>query len=196
MQFQLDEEIKQGDWFYFTNGSTKYVQQAPQHWRGSKEFDGFHYKIIATTDSSLKITKEYRPEAFQHVELPSIPQAFINHYIEQYNIGNIITEALVEYESKLTSENGRLSITTDFKERIPKGLGKELNNHSFFGELLLKLNNNEIIITSATKDSYTKEEVETIKKEAFLKGQECESLLKRGFKAEGLRIKFDYFKIK
>lgn len=62
-------------------------------------------KIIATTDSSLKIqdiTTKHIGRKVISVEgtslLPQPSQQFITKYIEEYNKGNIITDVLVEYE--------------------------------------------------------------------------------------------------
>ena len=69
-----DDKIKVGDWITDTNK----VYEAPE----IDAFIGFK-KIIASTDISL--------------ELPQIPQSFINTYIEEYNNDNIIDEVNVEY---------------------------------------------------------------------------------------------------
>lgn len=63
------------------------------------------YPIIATTDSSLKITKsvtgytEDRCRTFyQDFPLPQLSQKFIQQYIKNHNEGNSITNVKVEYE--------------------------------------------------------------------------------------------------
>ena len=48
--------------------------------------------IIAVTDSSF--------------DLPSIPQSFIERYVEEYNKGNIIEDVMVEYDHNLPEYGG------------------------------------------------------------------------------------------
>ena len=101
-------------------------------------------KIIATTDISL--VKEYN--------LPEPSQSFIQKYIEEYNRGNIITDVLVEYDSHPT-------------------IGKIIDNIAYTGMDIefLKINpkNNTITIKKA-KDSYTREEVIELCRQAFIDG--------------------------
>ena len=76
-------------------------------------------KIIATTDTSLKIdtyikqgdtvkgdliikrNSDYTTGLKGRINLPQPSQQFIQKYIEEYNEGNVITDVLVEYESLL-----------------------------------------------------------------------------------------------
>ena len=61
-------------------------------------------KIIATTDTSLKIDNpNYDIGRLAYINLPQPSQQFIQKYIEGYNKGNIITDVLVEYESDFNS---------------------------------------------------------------------------------------------
>ena len=56
-------------------------------------------KIIATTDTSLKIDNpHYNIGLLAYIPLPQPSQQFIEKYIEEYNKGNVITDVLVEYE--------------------------------------------------------------------------------------------------
>lgn len=77
-----DEAIKEGDWCINNNNNDTLYQPNclgdNSNWK----------KVIATTDTSLN--------------LPLIPQNFIKLYIEQYNLGSIITEVKVEYENNNT----------------------------------------------------------------------------------------------
>jgi hypothetical protein len=77
-----DEEIKENDWVYDTWAHMNII------WQVRPGDIGNHllkcYKIIASTDSSLK-------------QLPIIPQSFIDKYISEYNKRNVITEIIVEY---------------------------------------------------------------------------------------------------
>jgi hypothetical protein len=74
---------------------------------------GTYKKILTTTDSELKLTKEYRPEAFQHVSLPRPSNSFIEAYIRAYNKGNRIVDCLVEMKEKMGDEG---IIALAFKE--------------------------------------------------------------------------------
>jgi hypothetical protein len=79
-----DEEIKEGDWYYWSVTNT--IQKAIKDSLGRlpKIEDGSK-KIIATTDKSLG--------------LASPSTSFIEKFVEEYNKGNIITKVIVEYES-------------------------------------------------------------------------------------------------
>jgi hypothetical protein len=80
--------------------------------RNAKRFK----KIIATTDTSLQITKNTsNPALYEYIQqgsvcstyedlLPQLSQQFIEKYIESYNKGKIITDVLVEYEIPYDSD--------------------------------------------------------------------------------------------
>jgi hypothetical protein len=79
-----NEEIKEGDWCINTNKDTilqinniTSSTQGLEYWK----------KIIATTDPSLN--------------LPQLPESFIQAYIKAYNEGNPITEIALEMEEGL-----------------------------------------------------------------------------------------------
>ena len=109
-----DDEIKEGDWFItirqgYIGKPSKCIKidaisvisqlensDNPNHTQYT-EFK-FAKKIIATTDTSLKIKTYYEIEDNQEINLPQPSQQFIDKYIEEYNKGNIITDVLVEYE--------------------------------------------------------------------------------------------------
>ena len=105
LYFLSDDEIKEGDWIYNSNGhgrenklvhltSTASVLNAKQ----------FNYKkIIATTDESLKIEidgnrGDLLPDVSFDIKLAKPSDSFISKYIEEYNAGRQITKVLVEYE--------------------------------------------------------------------------------------------------
>ena len=104
-----DDEIKEGDWFI--NDLNQIKKCTSRDTEGYIDFEGgFNTKpssckkIIATTDTTLKIT--ISPYLFpeggacqsRDFLLPQPSQQFIEKYIEEYNKGNIITDVLVEYE--------------------------------------------------------------------------------------------------
>ena len=82
-----DEEIKEGDWFYYNhNGGV-----IGQYKKGMGEVDG---KIIATTDPKIlgksKITET--KNVIRHSVFPSIPQSFIEEYCKAGGIDEVLVE--------------------------------------------------------------------------------------------------------
>lgn len=90
-----DEEIKDGDWcilfdsfgHLFTDSAQQYIPS-----KGHVLNNGL-CKVISSTDTILN--------------LPQLPQQFIEKYIEEYNKGNVITEVMVEYNEKGIIQRGR-----------------------------------------------------------------------------------------
>ena len=124
-----DEEIKGDDWIY--RYEDKKVFQSKSYFsEGNPLKKGLITKIIATTDTSLN--------------LPQIPQQFIQQYIEEYNKDNQITEVLVEveeYEFKQTEWFQEAPYTHKYKE------------------WRLKLDSQNQINICKQKDSWSREEV-------------------------------------
>ena len=99
-----DDEIKDGDYFLADNRLNTTSNKGLPNWvlcKCTKVKNSWVYcneipdeghngdwckKIIATTDESLN--------------LPQPSQQFIQKYIEEYNKGNIITDVLVEYDTR------------------------------------------------------------------------------------------------
>lgn len=118
-----DEEIKEGDWFYYKHFGEDIIDKTNENTDlvNLNNPDKYFKKIIASTDKSL--------------ELPQIPQQFIEQYIESYNKNNNIDKVMVEYE------NGYID-----NRPVSKGI--------------LKVNpDNTINIKLKQKDIYSKEEV-------------------------------------
>lgn len=113
-----NEKIKEGDWKYDTK--LNIVIQHGSYTDGCK-------KIIATTDTSLG--------------LPKPSQQYIEHYVAEYNKGNIITKVLVEYEE-----------ATEYD--------KVYNKEKYFPRL--KLNPDNTINISLIKDNWNKKEVSNL----------------------------------
>ena len=112
-------------------------------------------EVLATTDSSL-----WRPShkyASDVILLPQPSQQFIEKFIEEYNRGNVITDVLIEYE--LISNEEYFGNTVNPDDDVP-----------YFDERL-KINYNDNTITiKKVKDSYTREEVIELCKQAFIDG--------------------------
>lgn len=106
-----DEKAQVGDWML---GWQHGINGTPEG--GAMHYIRFHdnssaaklsamsvgaYKIIATTNSSLRIPIEILTtigEAVTDISSPQPSQSFIEIFVREYNKGNIITDVLVEYE--------------------------------------------------------------------------------------------------
>lgn len=103
-----DEEIKEHDWVLIKNNT---IFQNLHGQIGSVIGDANYLKnnckkIIATTDTDLKIKTKYDT----HISIKSlsqIPQQFIEQYITEYNKGNIINDVLVEYDVEWINPNSK-----------------------------------------------------------------------------------------
>jgi len=110
-------KIKEGDWI--TDGNK--IFQAP-------DIDGFigFEKIVATTDVSLQCAVDKSPYPMEIYGLPQIPQSFIQHFVEQYNEGNVIEAVEIELEEYEIGSYGlsngeptvdvRLKLTSNFAD--------------------------------------------------------------------------------
>jgi hypothetical protein len=100
-----NEEIKVGDWCIMLD-SVGNVFSNPQQYINPKtqHLNKGLRKVIATTDSSLEtftskvIKTESGHYGFKTLKPHSIPQHFIEHYINEYNKGNVISRVLVEID--------------------------------------------------------------------------------------------------
>lgn len=139
-----DDETKKGDY-----GLSKLNEIV----RFEKNFDPKLYKkIIATTNSSLKIAREDSDTnsiwKIDGALLPQPSQSFIEKYIIEYNTGNIITDVMVEYGYTVNKSMGHFH-----QER----------------EYFLKVNSKDNTITiRKTKTSWSREEVDILCRKAFL----------------------------
>lgn len=100
-----DEKIKERDWAY--NKQTNKVFKF-KHNEGNFSDIGI-FKIVATTDKSLKINKKESTGIGYIDYLPKLPESFIQAYIKAYNDGKPITEVLIEYQ-KACCKNGHILI--------------------------------------------------------------------------------------
>jgi hypothetical protein len=119
-----DDEIKEGDWylvelFDITGKSTgNHLEQCnsiDDVWVNHSGVEltrhiGNCKKIIATTDSSLKIIIPRHNDFDSEYSLPQLSQSFIEKYITEYNRGQTITEIMVEY---IQNFDNRISIYPD-----------------------------------------------------------------------------------
>jgi len=97
-----DDEIKEGDWvIHYVNQAPKLVENKMQ---AVLYTESLEKKIVATTDKSLNeclICKNTSSSDFNdhdHINMPQIPESFIQAYIKAYNEGKPITEVDLEME--------------------------------------------------------------------------------------------------
>lgn len=97
-----NDEIKEGDWYF---DGIDFIHQKSKHNAALVDGNKQNKKIIATTNTSLKLYEtatDYKVIMGSCKILPQPSQQFIEKYIESYNKGEIITDALVEYEMRHT----------------------------------------------------------------------------------------------
>lgn len=144
-----DEEIKKGDWVYRDTGTIfQMTKELSEYYKSISNTDVHKkYKIIATTDKSLMYL-----ESDYSCYLPQPSQSFIEHFVEEYNKGNVITEVEVEYNEIVV-----------FKQVLNEGFGSYY--HKEEPEFVLEINPDNTINILTKKDSWSREEViELIKK--------------------------------
>lgn len=110
-----DEEIKEDDWVY-NSISNELEKWSYKGWIEAPDFEYLgYYKIIATTDISLKIkcdeckAWENRNDVSYTCTCKSLPQPsqqFIEKFIGEYNKGNQIEEIFVKYIQELSIDSG------------------------------------------------------------------------------------------
>ena len=111
-----DDEIKEGDYFLADNrisqssnsGKPNWIvckcTEVKNTWKYCNEIPNeghngdWSKKIIATTDTSIKIFAGKGDICDLYYNLPQPSQQFIEKYIEEYNKGEIIESIMVEYE--------------------------------------------------------------------------------------------------
>lgn len=167
-----DEEIKAGylamNMYNNTNTIFKITKVLADGYEGQKlnEPNIFYglsktlKKIIATTDSSLKVFIDKAYMNFGETEcLPQPSQSFIEKYVEKYNKGEQITEVMVEYENE------------QFDTSIFGGKSEKLD----LPILKLKVNPKDNTITiKPVKENWDRSEVLRFLGEAFRLGKQVQ----------------------
>lgn len=110
LYFLSNEEIKDGDWYMYWLISEEKEYKIAQC-RGGILPKCPKAKIIATTDKELRITKEYRPEAFQHIKYPRPSNEFLRVYCEKDGIDKVLVE--VEKVTGYCDDNYPMTSTGD-----------------------------------------------------------------------------------
>lgn len=157
LYFLSDDEIKEGDWYVDdTNTIRKAITSDPDYWKVRPKYK----KIIATTDTSLKIENPIAKKSAGgdnwYISLPQPSQSFIKKYIEEYNKGNIITDVMVEYEEWHIAK-----MPTDFMNHLDITKGLPIIDGTQRIELKLIVKDNTITIKKL-KDSWSRDEMEII----------------------------------
>jgi len=163
-----DEEIKAGylamNMYNNTNTIFKITKVLADGYEGQKlnEPNIFYglsktlKKIIATTDSSLKVFIDKAYMNFGETEcLPQPSQSFIEKYVEKYNKGEQITDILVEYEFDVS--------------RKPFAIGSNPEHYN----LKVNLKDNTITI-KPVKENWNRSEVLHFLGEAFRLGKQVQ----------------------
>ncbi len=122
-----DDEIKEGDWYLYWFMGQQPNEGKIQQCINSSLAKCNRAKIIATTDTSLKVKKESFIQGFEQLHkyikinnLPQPPQQFIENYIESYNKGDVITDILIEYSYKGEQYNENSTLNTNHPKVNPK----------------------------------------------------------------------------
>ena len=133
-----NEIPKANDWCINDNADTLY------RINGLGGVSGWN-KVIATTDTSLNQDVIARPYPLVHL----IPQSFIEHFITEYNKGNVISKVQVEYD--LMYLNKRFGgIWQPFPDEFI-----EVHDKKY----VLKINPDNTINIQLLKDSWNRDEV-------------------------------------
>ena len=154
-----DEEIKKGDWYIDdTNDVRQSVTSDDIYWKSRTDYK----KIIATTDKSLKCTIQHDSDGFLNIPIPSPSDSFIKKFIERYNEGYPITDVMVEYEPDYSihcniSANECLTYQSDIKDCKDCPYCKQK----------LKVDKNNCITIRPIKETWTREEVIALTRDAF-----------------------------
>lgn len=147
LYFVSDEEIQVGDWIYDTvlmNRVEKAVYDNTYLTRDWK-------KVVATTDKSL--------------QLPSIPESFLKEYVEK---NGSINEVEIEYTCLKHYWKDRSNIDNIIVYNL-EDVGRYNCIFDFYPSKPI-LNNNNEVITSQPKETWTRDEVITLMETAFDEG--------------------------
>jgi len=156
-----DDEIKERDWCYHkdigivkcTKGGEwgEFCSKRVKRNFAMNDLLSKFYKVIATTDTSLRLSKPFETKNMgtlgnSLITLPKLPQSCITYYIAEYNKGNVITEVEVEYE-----ESWLKDWETENKKRQGTWADEKL--------IKLKLSSDDTITVKSLKEFWTRDEV-------------------------------------
>ena len=132
-----DEEIKQGDWFLdWNNKQDSGIQKCTKrHLESFKDSGILCKKIVSSSDASLG--------------LPLVPDTFEKYYVDQHNLGNVITEVDVEYETTTDTKAYNTLLHDDYYKKFPE----ELPNCIIINKPKVNSDNTINIIVPSVSDS-------------------------------------------
>jgi hypothetical protein len=139
LYFLSDDKIVNGDWYLIEFNGYKIIQCTSEEEEISLEGYKEYKKVIATTNDSIGYTDLRISPVNNFCDYPKPSQAFIEHYVEQYKMRNIIKWVNVEYEKYYGPSN--------------------FSHDNYF---LPKVNSDNTINISPTKESWTREELHDI----------------------------------
>lgn len=149
--FLSNEEIKENDWYFLIPESKikqfKLINYSLRN--NSREWK----KIVAATDNNLIIDVNEGDDLEPiSLSLPNIPIDFIQSFTDSYNKGNVITNVLVEVNTKSVLSTGyeALGFVKDFKS--------------------YKIKNGAIIIEKLEEKTYTESQVIALCKKSYSRG--------------------------
>src|SRR5690554_445553 len=134
----------------FKNKFIMYGKDGSYNGDGNKIYFNDCYKIVATTDTSLREHDDTVPYPKTRPALSQIPQSFIKQYVES---GGKIEE--VEIEIKLSIERNGVQRLSD------EGVQSEDLPNCVF-ENKIKIDSNNCIVIKPIKESWSREEVEAL----------------------------------
>lgn len=143
-----DEEIEEGDWFITGTPTCKSIHKCLGKCgdliignNGGYCFKYASKKIIATTDLLITVHRVNSDSD----RVPTIPQSFVNYFVERYNKGNVIEKVMVEYKEEKEEEVSFIKCMSNI----------------VYGPVFdtLKVNEKNEITIQQIKESYTREEV-------------------------------------
>jgi len=167
-----DDKIKEGDWAVNQGDYDKDIVFRTDEGFFQSGISG--KKIIATTDSSL-YQYAMHSEGKVKVDLPQIPESFIQAYVKAGGIDEI----LVKYDLKCTLCNEPYLINE----------GEVCNDALCVGTTVTKLklrDDNTIIIEGVEPKMYSEEEVKAEIKRAYIHGQGNAEMMEAGLERNEL----------
>jgi hypothetical protein len=145
-------KIKEGDWFINSRGlifktDKNYIEERDEYCLKT------HEKIITTTNPNLLIgLTEKSSDGIKYNHLPiyvsSIPQQFIEHFISEYNKGNVISSVEVELEEEIAEWVGpfdpnatEINLKLNQQNEISIVIPEKITNLNNIKEILIKFKN-------------------------------------------------------
>lgn len=187
LYFVNDDEIKEGDWYLSPKNTLSKCIKVGKNYIASLECGSYMQKsckkIIATTDKSLTIKIVDRSKSkpidsgirdkYKKIHLPQPSQAFIEKYCKVGGIDEILVEYggnIVEFQNFCSDLGFSYDSAFGWYENTNPGhrpntstLEERFNNK-------LKVDSHNTITIHPIKDSWSREEVEIICKQAFISG--------------------------